>query len=83
MARLLVRNTSPSFVRKLKRRASAQGISAEEEHRRILQEALNRPGRSKPSLIECLLSSEGGVVYPKAELDISRSGAGESRDTGF
>lgn len=40
MAQLLVRNIPEALVKKLKRRAVEQGVSAEEEHRRILQEAL-------------------------------------------
>ena len=82
MPQLLVRDIAPSLVQKLKRRASEHGVSAEEEHRRILKAALIRPGRSKPSLIEFLLSP-GAAVHPKVELDTSRSRAAESRDTGF
>ncbi len=48
MAQLLVRNIEDSIVRKLKRRAVVRGVSAEEEHRRILAEALG--GRAKASL---------------------------------
>ncbi|HMY27268.1 MAG TPA: hypothetical protein PLJ59_13160 [Solirubrobacterales bacterium] len=40
MAQLLVRGLDPELVRKLKMRAAENGVSAEEEHRRILQEAL-------------------------------------------
>jgi plasmid stability protein len=40
MAQLLVRNIPDALARTLKERAAAHGISAEEEHRRILQEAL-------------------------------------------
>lgn len=43
MSQLLVRNIPESLVRKLKRRAVEHGVSAEEEHRRILSEALRRP----------------------------------------
>jgi antitoxin FitA len=82
MAQLLVRDITPSLVQKLKRQASAHGVSAEEEHRRILKAALSRPGRARPSLIEFLLSPEA-AVHPKVELDTSRSRADEARDTGF
>ena len=40
MAQLLVRGPDPELVRSLKKRAAENGVSAEEEHRRILQEVL-------------------------------------------
>jgi antitoxin FitA len=40
MAQLLVRNLEDDLVRDLKRRAGEHGVSVEEEHRRILREAL-------------------------------------------
>ena len=40
MAQLLVRNLEHQLVRDLKRRAGEHGVSVEEEHRRILREAL-------------------------------------------
>ena len=40
MAQLLVRNISEALAKTLKQRAAEHGVSAEEEHRRILQEAL-------------------------------------------
>ena len=40
MAQLLVRNLDDDLVRHLKRRAGEHGVSVEEEHRRILREAL-------------------------------------------
>ncbi len=40
MAQLLVRNIPDELAMTLKQRAAEHGISAEEEHRRILQEAL-------------------------------------------
>ena len=43
MANLLVRNVDDEISRALKARASAHGVSAEAEHRRILEEALLRP----------------------------------------
>lgn len=45
MANLLVRNVDDDISRALKERASAHGVSAEAEHRRILEEALMRPKR--------------------------------------
>ena len=40
MAQLLVRNLENEIVRHLKQRAGEHGVSVEEEHRRILREAL-------------------------------------------
>ena len=40
MAQLLVRNIPEALAKMLKQRAAEHGVSAEEEHRRILQEAL-------------------------------------------
>ena len=80
MSQLLVRKINPQLVRKLKLRASAHGVSAEEEHRRILAEALNRPETQQPSLIEFLGQAE---LAPEVELDLTRSSEIEERDTGF
>jgi len=40
MAQLIVRNLDDELVRLLKARAAANGLSAEEQHRRILRTAL-------------------------------------------
>lgn len=40
MAQLLVRGLDEELVRNLKKQAAEHGVSAEEEHRRILREAL-------------------------------------------
>jgi plasmid stability protein len=45
MANLIVRNIDEAIVRALKRRASQNGISAEAEHRKILEQALLQPQR--------------------------------------
>lgn len=42
MAQLLVRNVSEEIAKLLKKRAAEHGVSAEEEHRRILEEALGQ-----------------------------------------
>lgn len=52
MANLVVRNIDDEVVKALKARAGSHGISAEEEHRRILQAALLGP--KKRSLSEVL-----------------------------
>ncbi len=80
MSQLLVRKVEPQLVNKLKTRASAHGVSAEEEHRRILAEALNRPDQQKPSLIDFLSQTE---VEPDIELDLARNSEIEERDTGL
>ena len=80
MAQLLVRDIDETLVYKLKRRAVEHGVSAEEEHRRILREVLSRPDGGKPSLIEFLTSPEG-EVNPKVDLDLERSREVEDRDT--
>lgn len=43
MSQLVVRNLEPDLVESLKALAAASNISAEEQHRRILREALVRP----------------------------------------
>ncbi|MCP4677923.1 MAG: DNA-binding protein [Deltaproteobacteria bacterium] len=40
MAQLIVRNIEESISKRLKKRAAANGVSMEEEHRRILRSAL-------------------------------------------
>jgi plasmid stability protein len=53
MAQLLVRGIDGGVVRELKIRAARNGRSAEEEHRRILREALlpERPAKSMKELL--------------------------------
>lgn len=80
MSQLLVRKVDPQTIRKLKARARAHGVSTEEEHRRILREALSRPANDKPSLIQFLSTAE---VIPDVELEITRSNEIEERETGF
>ncbi|MFU8847437.1 MAG: FitA-like ribbon-helix-helix domain-containing protein [Opitutales bacterium] len=82
MSQLLVRKIDRGIVRRLKERAQAHGVSAEEEHRRILREALEREEPLKPTLMEFLLSPAGQVL-PDVELDLSRSKVIEERELGF
>lgn len=82
MAQLLVRNVADGLVRKLKRRARTHGVSAEEEHRRILAESLTRDDRKRPTILQFLLSRQG-TVAPDVNLDLTRSRKKESRDTGL
>ena len=52
MANLIVRNIDEAIVLALKKRAGQHGISAEAEHRKILEQALLQPPRK--SLAEVL-----------------------------
>jgi len=52
MANLIVRNIDDDIANALKARANRHGISAEAEHRQILQQALTRP--KKKSFVEVL-----------------------------
>ncbi len=54
MANLIVRNIDNEIVRALKARADNKGISAEAEHRKILESVLIKP--KKKSFVEVLLS---------------------------
>lgn len=54
MANLLVRNVDDEIVKALKARAGEDGISAEAEHRKILESVLLRP--RKRSFADALLS---------------------------
>ncbi len=63
MKQLLVRNVPLAIVRKLKRRAAEHGVAMEEEHRRILIEALNTDGvTANRAFVAHLLSGEGKVA---------------------
>ncbi|MEO1145544.1 MAG: DNA-binding protein [Cyanobacteria bacterium J06638_22] len=52
MANLIVRNVDDAIAQALKERARRHGVSAEAEHRRILEEALLRP--KKKTFLEIL-----------------------------
>jgi antitoxin FitA len=45
MANLIVRNIDEAIIKALKRRASQHGVSAEAEHRKILEQVLLKPQR--------------------------------------
>ncbi len=51
MANLIVRNIDDAIVKALKHRANLHGVSAEAEHRKILEQALLQPAK-KPLLEE-------------------------------
>ena len=56
MPQLIIRDIEEKVVRRLKERAGAHGISMEEEHRRILREALIPKAKGRASFKEFLLS---------------------------
>ncbi len=45
MAKLIVRNIHEAVIKALKMRTSQHGVSAEAEHRKILEQALLKPQR--------------------------------------
>ncbi len=45
MANLIVRNIDDAIVKALKQRASRHGVSAEAEHRKILEQVLCQPAK--------------------------------------
>jgi antitoxin FitA len=47
VTQLIVRNIEDAVARKLRERAAKEGVSAEEEHRRILRQALLRGGQAR------------------------------------
>jgi plasmid stability protein len=55
MPQLIVRRIEDKVVRKLKARAGLHGVSTEEEHRRILREALFGKAAKRPSFKDYLL----------------------------
>lgn len=60
MAQLVVRNLESDLILRLKQRAAEQGISAEEEHRRILRRALFGPEEEFPDLKSLLIMPDIG-----------------------
>ena len=80
MSQLLVRNLDEGVVRKLKKLAAENGVSTEEQHRRLLAEAVEAASVVKEPLADYLLNNP---VLPEVELPIERAGNGEERDPGF
>ncbi|MEX2605841.1 MAG: DNA-binding protein [Kiritimatiellia bacterium] len=80
MKQLLIRQVDESIVRKLKLRAVENGVSAEEQHRRILIEALNRAPQVKESLATYVINHP---VCPDVDLPLDRSKEREERETGL
>jgi hypothetical protein len=79
MSKLVIENVDDELVLKLQRQAVEHGVSVEEEHLRILSEALKHEtldasGVKRPSLIEFLIHC--GEPWPDDFLP------GRSKDTG-
>ena len=74
MANLVVRNIDDRIVKALKAKAGLEGISAEAEHRKILEQTLMRP--KARSLAQVL------AAMPEAGLDedFARAGGGQERE---
>jgi plasmid stability protein len=66
---LLVRDIEPAVVKKLRRRAAAQGISMEEAHRQLLRRALvGDQDRPQENFLAYLrnIPAGGTVEFPRA-----------------
>jgi len=80
MSQLLVRNLEETLVRKLKKMAAENGISAEEQHRRLLAEVLSAATVVKEPLADYLVKH---TVLPQVEIPLDRSRAPEQREAGL
>ena len=60
MAQLVVRNLESDLIHRLKQKAAEEGVSAEEEHRRILRRALFGPEEEFPDLKSFLIMPDVG-----------------------
>jgi len=73
MAQLIVRNIEETVVRKLRQKAARDGVSMEEEHRRILRRTLlaKSPSRKQMSFLDFLCAApdfgENAAAYRKAD----------------
>lgn len=80
MAQLLVRNLDDALVMSLRLRAREHGVSAEEEHRRILREALEPDSEEfNRSFAEHLMAEEGKVD----DLDLPARKTSKHREVNF
>jgi plasmid stability protein len=60
MADLIVRNLESDLIRRLEQRAAEEGVSVEEEHRRILHRVLFAPEEEFPDLKALLIMPDLG-----------------------
>ncbi len=68
MPQLVVRNIEEKVVRKLRRRAAGEGVSMEEEHRRILRAALLEHGKPGKTFADYLLAIPQAVENEPSNL---------------
>ncbi|MEA5420995.1 hypothetical protein VB712_17350 [Spirulina sp. CCNP1310] len=59
MANLIVRNIDDAIVNALKQRASRHGVSAEAEHRKILEQVLLQPAQKSFAEVLALIPNVG------------------------
>ena len=59
MANLIVRNIDDAIVQALKQRAGRNGVSAEAEHRKILEQVLLQPPKKTFAEVLCLIPNVG------------------------
>ena len=59
MANLIVRNIDDAIVQALKQRAGRNGVSAEAEHRKILEQVLLQPPKKSFAEVLCLIPNVG------------------------
>ena len=71
MAQLIVRNIEEEVTQKLKERAAKNGVSTEEEHRRIMREAVNenvlKPGMDFKEFLMRGCGTDVDVEFPRAK----------------
>ena len=77
MSQLVVRNLEPDLVESLKALAAASNISAEEQHRRILREALTMPKKLSFEQVLMMMPNVG------RDEDFARNQAVEMRPNPF
>jgi plasmid stability protein len=65
MPQLIVRKIETTVVNSLRRQASAEGVSVEEAHRRLLRRALLGAQPSHGNFIDYLRSMPAGVEFPR------------------
>jgi hypothetical protein len=75
MAQVIVRDLEKSVILKLKRRAAKDGVSMEEELRRIIRQSVAIPAKPKLNFKEFLLSMpyvEGDDAFFERQRDLPR-----------
>jgi len=68
MPQLVVRNIEEKVVRKLRSRAARDGVSMEEEHRRILRTALLEHGKQGKTFADYLVAIPQAVEKERSNL---------------